>query len=114
MKMDLPSFDGRLHIEDFLDWVHIVRNFFNYLSISEENQVKLVAYKLKGATSAWWKQLQYNHQRQGKQRVRTWPKMKQLLQGQFLPLYYEQFLYQQYQNCWQANQTVNKYTEEFY
>ena len=73
-----------------------------------------MAYKLKGATSAWWKQLQYNHQRQGKQRVRTWPKMKQLLQGQFLPLYYEQFLYQQYQNCWQANQTVNKYTEEFY
>ena len=33
MKMDLPSFDGRLHIEDFLDWVYTVGNFFNYLSI---------------------------------------------------------------------------------
>ena len=61
-SMDLPSFDGRLHIEDFLDWVHIVRNFFNYLSISEENQVKLVAYKLKDGAFAWWKQLQYNRQ----------------------------------------------------
>ena len=26
--MDLPSFNDRLHIEDILDWVHIVENFF--------------------------------------------------------------------------------------
>ena len=69
MKMDLPSFNGRLHIEHFLDWVHIVENFFNCSNILEENQVKLVAYKLKGGASAWWEQLQYNRQRQGKQCV---------------------------------------------
>ena len=62
MKMDLPSFNGRLHIEHFLDWVHIVENFFNCSNILEENQVKLVAYKLKGGASAWWEQLQYNRQ----------------------------------------------------
>lgn len=52
--MDLPSFDGRSHIEDFLDWVHNVKNFFNYLDILEDRQVKLVAYKLKGGASTWW------------------------------------------------------------
>ena len=113
MKMDLPSFDDRLHIEDFLDWVHTVENFFDYLNILEKNQVKLVAYKLKGGASIWWEQLQYNYQRQGKL-VHTWTKMKQLLQGWFLPPDYEQFSYQQYQNCWQTNQTVNEYMEEFY
>ena len=50
--MDLPSFNGRLHIEDFLDWVHTVENFFDYLNISEENQVKLMAYKLKSKAFA--------------------------------------------------------------
>ena len=66
MKMDLSSFDGRLHIEDFLNWVHIVKNFFDYLNILEENQVKLLVYKLKGEVSTWWEQLIYSHQRQGK------------------------------------------------
>ena len=80
MKMDLPSFNSRLHIEYFLDWVHIVEKIFNCLNISEENQVKLVEYELKGGASAWWEQHQYNRQ-QGKQRVRIWPKMKRLLQG---------------------------------
>ena len=51
--MDLPSFNDRLHIEDFLDWVHIVENFFDYLNILEKNQVKLVAYKLKDEASTW-------------------------------------------------------------
>ena len=73
-----------------------------------------MAYKLKGGASAWWEQLQYNHQRQGKQCVRTWPKIKRLLQRWFLPSDYEQFLYQQYQNCRRANWTMNEYTEEFY
>ena len=71
MKMDLPSFDDWLHIEDFLDWVYTVENFFNYLNISKESQVKLVAYKLKGGASARWEQLQYNRQWQGKQHVHS-------------------------------------------
>lgn len=45
MKMDLPNFYGRLQVEDFLDWVHNVENFFDYLDIPEGRQVKLVAYK---------------------------------------------------------------------
>ena len=44
MKRNLLSFNDRLHIEDFLDRVHTDENFFDYLNISEENQVKLVAY----------------------------------------------------------------------
>ena len=90
--------------------VHTIENFSDNLNISKETQVKLVVNKLKGKVFAWWEQLQYNPERQGN---RTWPKMKWLLQRQFLPSNYEQFLYQQYQNCRQANLIVNECTEVF-
>jgi hypothetical protein len=47
MKIYLPTFNGHLHIEDFLDWVTDVEKFFEYMSIPEECKVKLVAYKFK-------------------------------------------------------------------
>ena len=52
IRIDLSCFDGRLHIEDFLDWIHNVENFFDYIEILLDRQVKLVAYRLKGGASA--------------------------------------------------------------
>ncbi|KAH7565398.1 hypothetical protein JRO89_XS09G0201500 [Xanthoceras sorbifolium] len=64
MKIDLHSFNGHLHIEDFLDWIVNVEHFFDYMEVLEEKKVKLVAYKLKGGASAWWEQVQCNRHRQ--------------------------------------------------
>jgi hypothetical protein len=58
MKIDHPSFNGYLHIEDFLDWVLEVERFFDYMSIRKDCNVKLVAYKFKGGASTWWEKLQ--------------------------------------------------------
>ncbi|XP_024031026.1 uncharacterized protein LOC112094434 [Morus notabilis] len=94
---DVPVWNNNLrhmHIEDFLDWVQFVENFFDCMNIAEEKKVKLVAYKLKGGASAWWEQLQQNRHREGKRPVQTWPKMKQQLRARFLPTDYEQLLYQ--------------------
>lgn len=38
-----------------------VKNFFDYMQISKMQQVKLVAYNLRGgAASTWWEQMQNN------------------------------------------------------
>lgn len=48
MKIDLPSFNRHLHIEDFLYWVTEVERFFDYICIPKDRKVKLVVYKFKG------------------------------------------------------------------
>ncbi|XP_028556926.1 uncharacterized protein LOC110109044 [Dendrobium catenatum] len=113
VRLDIPFFDGHLHIEDYLDWEKAVENFFEYMEVDPERQVKYVACRLKGGASAWWAQILQMRQREGKGRVRTWGRMKQLLRAQFLPTDYEQILYIRYQHCVQGGRSVSDYTEEF-
>lgn len=65
MKMEVPSFNGNVTIEEFLDQTTKVERFFAYTETLEDKQVRLIAYKLKGGESAWWDRLQLtrNHQR---------------------------------------------------
>ena len=35
LKIDLPHFDGQFEMEDFLDWIKKVENFFEYAEIPE-------------------------------------------------------------------------------
>ncbi|XP_038973523.1 uncharacterized protein LOC113461341 [Phoenix dactylifera] len=113
LKVDLPTFNGNLHIKGFLDWLAEVEKFFDYMEIPDQKKVKLVAYKLKCGASAWWEQLQHKRLRQGKMQISTWRKMKQHLRSRFLLPDYEQALYHQYQNCRQGPRTVTEYTDEF-
>jgi len=53
MKGELPSFNGNVSIEEYLDWVSEVEKFFDYMVTAHDKQVCLVAYKLKGEASAW-------------------------------------------------------------
>ena len=113
MKVELPSFNGNVSIEEYLDWVSEVEKFFDYMGTTNDKQVCLVAYKLKGRASAWWDRVQLNHTRERKLPIRSWRRMKRLIVDQFLPPDYQQELFRQYQDCRQGTQTVNEYMEEF-
>ncbi|KAK9169459.1 hypothetical protein Syun_001599 [Stephania yunnanensis] len=75
------------------------RFFFDYMDVTKERQVKLIAYKLRGGAAAWWEQLQCNRRHEGKHLVRAWPKMCRLLRGRFLPVDFDRILYHQYLQC---------------
>ncbi|KAA0032067.1 reverse transcriptase [Cucumis melo var. makuwa] len=53
MKVDLPTFNGRIDVENFLDWIKNIENLFDYSNTSEHKKVRLVALKLQGGASAW-------------------------------------------------------------
>ncbi|KAH7834911.1 hypothetical protein Vadar_020866 [Vaccinium darrowii] len=113
MNMDLPSFNGQLNIEDFLDWLNEVERFFDYMDIEEEKKVKLVAYKLKGGASTWWEQLQLPRLWKNKTKIRSWHRMKHLMRACFLPPDYDQVLFHQYQCCQQGTRPIHEYVAEF-
>ena len=113
MKVELPSFNGNVSIEENLDWVNEVEKFFDYMGTADDKQVCLVAYKLKGGAFAWWDHVQLNRNRERKLPIRSWRRMKRLMADQFLPPDYQQELFRQYQDCRQGTRTVNEYMKEF-
>ncbi|GJV23614.1 transposon ty3-I gag-pol polyprotein [Tanacetum coccineum] len=95
------------------DWLYEVDKFFDIMEVLEEEQVKVVAYKLRGGAGAWWQREQDNRRAQGRRPVDTWMRMKRMIKGRFLPPDIEQILYQQYHTCVQGKRTVADYTGEF-
>ncbi|KAA0038343.1 uncharacterized protein E5676_scaffold506G001180 [Cucumis melo var. makuwa] len=51
MKVDLPTFDGRMDVEKFLDWIKYMENIFDYGNTPEHKKLQLVALKLQGGAS---------------------------------------------------------------
>ena len=80
--------------------------------VSEEKQVKFVAYKLKGGVTTWWNQLQITKRHQSKPLGMTWRRIKQLLQvDSFHPTINKLY------TIWALptrTRTVTTYMKEFY
>ena len=83
--LDVPKFEGRLDPDEFLEWLQAVERAFEFKEVPEDQKVKLVALKLKGFASLWWTNLLAKRVRQGKEKIRTWDKMKSKLKARFLP-----------------------------
>ncbi|GKA46947.1 transposon ty3-I gag-pol polyprotein [Tanacetum coccineum] len=60
IEAKIPNFVGNLDIEAVLDWLYEVDKFFDIMNGPEEDQVKIVAYKLGGGAGALWQREQDN------------------------------------------------------
>ncbi|GLU23899.1 hypothetical protein SLE2022_398740 [Rubroshorea leprosula] len=113
IKIDIPDFEGRLQPDEFIDWLHTVERVFELKDIPDDKRVKLVAIKLKKHASIWWENLKRSREREGRNKIRTWEKMRRELTRKFLPDRYYQDNFVKFHNLQQKSLTVEEYTMEF-
>ncbi|XP_070034692.1 uncharacterized protein [Nicotiana tomentosiformis] len=85
VKVDVPDFDGKAQGDAFMEWLLTVERIFEFKNYSEEKKVKITAIKFKGYASLWWDNLKQEREREGRDKIRTWERMKRELRRHFLP-----------------------------
>ncbi|GJR20753.1 hypothetical protein Tco_0969280 [Tanacetum coccineum] len=53
LEIEIPEFTGKVHPDDFIDWLSMVERVFDVRDISNKLKVKLVAIKLRQHASLW-------------------------------------------------------------
>ncbi|XP_059067541.1 uncharacterized protein LOC131858345 [Cryptomeria japonica] len=113
-RNDIPLFHGKLELEECMDWIEALENYFECEVVLPSQRVKLAKSKLKGPTLNWWNFLQNERLEEGKEVISTWTRMKAELKRQFVPDDYEVTLHKKLQNLKQKDLDVSSYTQEFH
>ena len=108
----IASFNGYFLKEDFLDWLLDLEDLFDYENICYERKVGLALYKLSKYALCWWERVQSDRIRQGKDKIRSWPRMKKMLAIKFYPLDCEEILSYTIQDYYWPRSSYLNYFEE--
>jgi hypothetical protein len=103
-----------MEVEEFLYWICAMDKNFDYEDIKEDKMVKHVVTRLKGHVTLWWDELQDEHRRNGKHKIKSWDRIVAKMKDKFIPKDYHINLYRRLQNLKQRGLSVKEYTEEFY
>ncbi|GJY11527.1 transposon ty3-G gag-pol polyprotein, partial [Tanacetum coccineum] len=113
IKVDIPEYDGKLDPDEFVEWLRTVELVFDYKQTTEDNKVKIVALKLRKYASTWWSNVCLKRERLGKEKIRSWPKMKAKIKQKFLPSYYIQASFSQLHSLKQGSSPAKDYSRDF-
>jgi len=53
LKVTFSNFDGKLDPDDFIEWMQTIKRIFDYKEIPGNQNVKIVALKLRKYASLW-------------------------------------------------------------
>jgi len=112
-KVEIPEFEGKLDLDEFIEWLQTVERIFEFKEISEDKKLKIVALRLRKYASLWWTNLNAKRTRERKSKIATWDKMKAKMKARFLPSTYVQDQYMLFHHLNQGKLSVEEYTREF-
>ena len=55
--MEVSNFLGTLNLEDLIDWIGELEDYFKLEDIKDQLRVRIAQTKLKGHATLWWKEL---------------------------------------------------------
>nr|GFA76478.1 hypothetical protein [Tanacetum cinerariifolium] len=79
LKIEIPEFTGKVHPNNFIDWLSTAERVFDVRDILNKLKVTLVAIKLRKHASLWWDHVTKRRRIERKSKVETWEKMKKLI-----------------------------------
>ena len=92
--------------------MHAGERGFEYNYIPDDKKVKLVALRVRKYASLWWTNLFDKRAKKGKNKVRTWAKIKSKHKNRFLAPSYLLPNYSQTHSSTQGIMTIEEYTRE--
>ncbi|KAI9177434.1 hypothetical protein LWI28_015231 [Acer negundo] len=98
--------------DEFVEWLNTADRIFEY-QVPEHRKVKLVAFKLRMHASFWWENLKKQRDRERRNKILTWIKMKKELTRNYLLDNYRQDVFLKIQNFRQKDLLIAEYTAKF-
>ena len=56
-KFEVLTFSGKLNLEELINWINELQEYFEYQEIEDLDRVRFAKAKLKGQTKIWWQEI---------------------------------------------------------
>lgn len=83
---EISKFRGQK--KEFTSWLSMVGQVFTYYYLEEAEKFEVVVSKLRGQALQWWENYKYKRKKKGKEKIRTWRKLKCKIMEAFCPSTY--------------------------
>ena len=112
MKVNVPDFFEKLDPNAFEDW--LTTDYFDWFFVSEDRKVCYVRMKLKGHARAWWGSVKEQLRRTQRAPMSNWGEIKEQLKEKYLPIDYEQIMFEEMLQPRQGSLIVDQCTDRFH
>lgn len=114
VRIEVPDFHGKLDPYAFEDWLTSLEDYFEWFGLALELQVRFVKMKFKGQVRVWWQSVEEHLHRLRQPPIADWDEMKLKLQEKYLPVDYEEFMFEELLLLRQGNSSVEEFTNKFH
>jgi hypothetical protein len=113
LKLDIPEFNGKHDPDVFLEWLRSVERIFEYQEYSDAKKYKLTTLRFTKFASLWLENLQEQRRRAGKEKIKSWIKLRKRMKEKYVPRTYLQDKYVKLTSLKQGDLSVEEYIQEF-